>query len=75
MTISTPARAVSGSGHIDEPWFREEHVLFREQVRRFVRGVMAASTADGSSAKSSSNRVGMRTGVPPANTIAGTYAT
>ncbi len=36
MTISTPARAVSGSGHIDEPWFREEHVLFREQVRRFV---------------------------------------
>ena len=34
MTISTPTHAVSG--HIDEPWFREEHVLFREQVRRFV---------------------------------------
>ena len=38
MTISTPTRPVSGavSSHIDEPWFREEHVLFREQVRRFV---------------------------------------
>ncbi len=36
MTISTPAHSVSASGHIDEPWFREEHVLFREQVRRFV---------------------------------------
>lgn len=34
MTMSTPTHAVSG--HIDEPWFREEHVLFREQVRRFV---------------------------------------
>ena len=34
MTISTPAHTVSS--HIDEPWFREEHILFRDQVRRFV---------------------------------------
>ena len=23
-------------GTQDEPWFREEHVLFRDQVRRFI---------------------------------------
>src|SRR3954469_19207987 len=33
MTISTPS---SLQGANEEPWFREEHILFREQVRRFV---------------------------------------
>jgi acyl-CoA dehydrogenase len=38
MTISTPARPHTAAlaGTVDEPWFREEHVLFREQVKRFV---------------------------------------
>jgi acyl-CoA dehydrogenase len=38
MTMSTPARTVTAhaSGSVDEPWFREEHILFREQVKRFV---------------------------------------
>ncbi|MHB1205239.1 MAG: acyl-CoA dehydrogenase family protein, partial [Rhodospirillaceae bacterium] len=34
MTISTPAHTLTGT--VDEPWFREEHILFREQVKRFV---------------------------------------
>lgn len=34
MTMSTPAHPVAGQ--TDGPWFREEHILFREQVKRFV---------------------------------------
>ena len=34
MTMSTPAHSLTGTA--DEPWFREEHILFREQVKRFV---------------------------------------
>ena len=34
MTMSTPAPAITGQA--EEPWFREEHILFREQVKRFV---------------------------------------
>ena len=34
MTMSTPAPSLTGQA--DEPWFREEHILFREQVKRFV---------------------------------------
>ena len=34
MTISTAAKPAATAA--DEPWFREEHVLFREQIRRFI---------------------------------------
>jgi acyl-CoA dehydrogenase len=35
MTISSPS-APALHGNAEEPWFSEEHILFREQVRRFV---------------------------------------
>ncbi len=36
MTVSNRPTAPSTAGTFEEPWFREEHVLFRDQIRRFV---------------------------------------
>ena len=41
----------------------------------FVRGVIASATTAASITKPSSQRVGTRTGVPPAKATHGSYAT